>query len=77
MCVWLLLTCLHLITRHISGGSSESDLPDSDSLFGINSGANFDAEIDSDSGVDSGADSEIRIDSRIGIESTWESLFAR
>ena len=34
-----------------SGGSSESDLPDSDSVFGINSGA------DSYSGVDSGVDS--------------------
>ena len=33
---------------HTSGGSSESDLPDSDSVFGINSGADTYAGIDSD-----------------------------
>ena len=43
-----------------SGGSLESDLPDSDSVFGINSGADSDARIDSNSVVDfdSGADSD-------------------
>ena len=42
-----------------SGGISETDLPVSDSVFGINFGADSDAGIDSDSGVDSGADSVV------------------
>ena len=41
-----------------SGGSSESDLHGSDSVFGINSGADYDAGIDSDSESDSGIYSE-------------------
>ena len=35
-----------------SGGSSESDLPDSDSMFGINSGANSDDRNDFDFRID-------------------------
>uniref|UniRef100_A0A182UW59 Uncharacterized protein n=1 Tax=Anopheles merus TaxID=30066 RepID=A0A182UW59_ANOME len=42
-----------------SGGSSESDRSDSDSVFGINSGTDSDARIDSDSGLDSGFDSGV------------------
>ena len=59
-----------------SGGSSESDLPDSDSVFGINAGVDSYAGLDSDSrvdfGVDSGADSgansraDFGFDSRVG-----------
>ena len=37
-----------------SGGSSASELPDSDSVFGINSGA------DSDAGIDSALKAEVR-----------------
>ena len=52
-----------------SGGSSESDLPDSDCVFGINSRADSDAGIDSDSGVDSGADSGVGFGADSGVES--------
>ena len=52
-----------------SGGSSESDLLDFDSVFGINSVADSDAGIDSNSRVDSGADFGVCSGSDSGVES--------
>ena len=40
-----------------SGGNSKLDLPDSDSVFGVNSRADSEARIDSNSGADTGVDS--------------------
>ena len=48
-----------------SGGSSKSNLPDFNSVFRINFGADSDTDIDSDSGVDT--DSDSGTDSNLGI----------
>ena len=57
----------------ISGGSSESDLSDSDSVFGINSGADCDAGIHPDSGVDYGAESGVDSGANFGTNSGAKS----
>ena len=73
-----------------SGGSSNSDLPDSDSLLGINSGpdsdsrtnsltdfeVDFGADSGADFGVDSGADSEVE-QNRIRIDSRIGICFGK
>ena len=76
-CFGLILACVA-----ISGGTSKSDPPDSDSVFGINSGADYNAEVHSDSGVYFGDDfAAISLvfplsESTPESESTWESQFA-
>ena len=64
-----LLCCLYYPLKAfvISDGSSKSDLPVSDSVFGINYEAISDSNYGADSGVDSGSNSGV--DSKSGIDS--------